>query len=75
VIERDAAQFGKTALESRYEPDDDDVLCFGVSWMLIMDPATRAALGPALGAAERISARPGFRAWTDDFSDMFEILK
>jgi hypothetical protein len=75
VIERDAAQFGKTALECRYEPGDDDVLCFGVSWMLVMDPATRAALGPALGPAERVSARPGFRAWTDDFSDMFEILK
>jgi hypothetical protein len=75
VIGRDAEQFGKTARAYYYEPGEDEVLCFGASWVLVMDPATQGALGAALSGGEAIPARPGFRPWTDDFSDIFGILK
>jgi hypothetical protein len=75
VIARNAVEFGKTALGYYYEPNEDQVLCFGASWVLVMDPAVRNALGAALDTGETIPLRPGFRMWTDGFSDIFGILK
>ena len=75
VVERAAAAFGKVALVYDYKPDDDDFLCFGCSWTLIMDGATAAA-HPGLQQAGHVlrQERP-FRAWTDDYSNMFGILR
>ena len=75
VVERAAAAFGKVALVYDYAPDSDDFLCFGCSWTLIMDRATAAA-HPGLQHAGKVlrQERP-FRTWTDDFSNMFSILR
>ena len=76
VVERAANAFSKVAMVYRYEPGlEDDLLCFGCAWTLIMDRATLAA-HPALqaGAVELKPERP-FRIWTDDFSNMYGILK
>ncbi len=75
VMERAAAAFDKVALVYDYDPPDEEFLCFGCSWTLIMDRET-AAKHPELrpGSKELHSSRP-FRIWTDDFSNMYSILK
>ena len=75
VMERAAASLDKLALVYQYTPPDEDFLCFSCSWTLIMDRVT-AALHPDLqrDAIELRQKRP-FRVWTDDFSNMFGILK
>jgi hypothetical protein len=75
VMERAAAAFGKVALVYRFNPPNADVLCFASTWALILDRATLEA-HPALRAhaVELKPTRP-FRIWTDDFSNMYSILK
>jgi hypothetical protein len=74
VMAAAAAEFGKLALIYRYYADEDDILCLDCSWVLIMDRSF-AAGHPALATAgEVLRPRPGFRVWTDDFSNLFRIL-
>jgi spermidine synthase len=74
VMASAAAAFGKTAVLYDYYPDDDDILCFTCSWVLVMDPATLASHPELLSNAQRLKPKPGFRLWTDDFSNLFSIL-
>src|SRR5262249_5256554 len=75
VMERGASALGKVALAYHFTPLDDDQACFACSWTLIMSQAT-LDLHPELRPGARILKpdRP-FRVWTDDFSNMFSILK
>ena len=75
VMERAANAFNKVALVYDYRPKSDDMMCFSCSWTLLMDRTTMAA-HPELQAEARVlrQERP-FRVWTDDFSNMFSILK
>jgi hypothetical protein len=75
VMERAASAFNKVALVYDYRPSPDDMMCFSCSWTLLMDRATVAA-HPELQTEARVlrQDRP-FRIWTDDFSNMFSILK
>jgi predicted O-methyltransferase YrrM len=75
VVERAAAAFGKVALAYDYTPDADDFLCFGCSWTLIMDGATAAAHPGLQQAGQVLRQERPFRAWTDDYSNMFGILR
>ena len=75
IMERAAAAFGKVALVYDFDPDDDDNLCYACSWALIMDPATLAAHRNLQQDARRLSPKPSFRIWTDDYSNMFGILR
>src|SRR5579871_1862316 len=75
VMERAANAFDKVALVYHYTPPDEEILCFGCSWTLIMDPATVDKY-PEL-RTDATELRPGrpFRIWTDDFSNMYSSLK
>jgi hypothetical protein len=75
VMERAANAFNKVALVYEYRPKSDDMMCFSCSWTLLMDRATVTA-HPELQTEARVlrQDRP-FRIWTDDFSNMFSILK
>ena len=75
VIERGAAWFGKLALGYRYEPGPDDIICFSCDWVLAMDRATLDRHPQLAKDAVRLRPRPGLRAWTDDFSNMFQIVR
>jgi hypothetical protein len=75
VMERAAAAFGKVALVYDFTPESNDFLCFSCSWTLIMDRATLAARPDLQLAGEVLRQKRAFRAWTDDFSNMFSILR
>jgi SAM-dependent methyltransferase len=75
VVERAAAAFGKVALVYDFTPDGNDFLCFGCSWTLIMDRATAAAHPGLRDAGKVLRQERPFRTWTDDFSNMFGILR
>lgn len=76
VMQRAAESLGKTGFVYHYTPPEDDPMCFSCSWTLIMDDAAARA-HPELeqhASSTLRSTRP-FRVWTDDFSNMYSILK
>ena len=75
VMAQAAAAFGKTALVYDYDPDPDDPVCFGCSWALILDPAALDAHPGLRQYARVLSPDPKFRTWTDDYSNLFGILR
>jgi hypothetical protein len=76
VIERAATDFGKVSFVYRYNPgEEENGLCFSCAWTLIMAPATLGAHPELAHNARRLAPHPRFREWTDDFSNMYSILK
>jgi hypothetical protein len=76
VMERGASAFGKVALVYHYTPpDDDDQTCFSCSWTLIMSQAALDAHPQLKPGAKILKSERPFRIWTDEFSNMFSILK
>jgi hypothetical protein len=75
VMERAADAFDKVALLYHWNPKEDDPMCFSCSWTLIMDRGTLAAHPELRKGAEVLRQKRPFRVWTDDFSNMFSILK
>jgi hypothetical protein len=75
VMERAAAAVDKVAYSYDYKADPDDAVCFSCAWALIMDRRAWEAQ-PTLHSKARLLPRARrFRTWTDDFSNMFGILK
>lgn len=76
VMRRAAESLGKAGFIYHYAPAADDPLCFGCSWTLMMDAATARAHPDLVqhASAER-NPRKSFRVWTDDFSNLYGILK
>ena len=75
VMAAGAAAFRKQAVVYEFDPPAADFLCFTSTWALIMDQATAAAHPELLAGARVLEPDPGFRAWTDDFSNLLGILK
>lgn len=75
VMERGADAFHKVALVYHWTPKEDENICFSCSWTLIMDPATAKAHPELQREARVLQPERGFRIWTDDYSNMFRILK
>ena len=75
VVERAASAYGKIALVYDFDPEEDDYLCYACSWALILDRATLDEHPSLRQEARIIRPRKGFRAWTDDYSNLFGILR
>ena len=73
VMERAARRFGKRALVFNYTPTDGDDFCSASGWVILLERG--AKLPDALAAGVELKPRAKFRLWTDDFSNMFSILK
>ena len=73
VMERAANYFHKKPLVFDLDPDENDELCNASGWALLVDPSME--LPESLKSGRLLKPRPGFRMWTDDFSNMFSILK
>ena len=74
VMERAAQAFNKLAMVYHYTPDDE-TFCFGCSWTLIMSRSTADSHPDLLRDVRILKPERPFRIWTDDFSNMFSILK
>ena len=75
VMERSAAAVDKVAYAYDYEADPEDAVCFSCSWALIMDRRTWEARPTLHTNAKLLRQTRKFRTWTDDFSNMFGILR
>ncbi|HTA71362.1 MAG TPA: fused MFS/spermidine synthase, partial [Bryobacteraceae bacterium] len=75
VMERGAAAVGRIALFYSYEASEEDSFCKNADWVLIAEPNVREKQPKLYGAGQVLKPYTGFRAWTDDFSNMFRILK
>ncbi|WP_300450848.1 fused MFS/spermidine synthase [Accumulibacter sp.] len=75
VVAGAAAQLGGSALLLDLEPEDGDRFCRHSLWALITRPERAATLAQGLKNAEKLAPRPGFKVWTDDFSNLLSILK
>jgi len=70
-----AAHFGKVAYFYELDPEDDDDYCRHSIWVLMMSPARFAGLPALKEGGQLLAVRPGFKPWTDSFSNLFGILK
>jgi SAM-dependent methyltransferase len=75
VMERAAAAVNKVAYSYFYEGAPEDEVCFNSSWALIMDRRTWDAQTALHDNAKLLRQAPKFRTWTDDFSNLFGILR
>jgi hypothetical protein len=75
VMERGAAAVGRIALYYSYDAYEEDTFCKSADWVLIAEPGVRQAQPKLYAAGQVLKPYPGFRPWTDDFSNMFRILK
>lgn len=73
VLERGAVALGKTARV--FETDDnDDQTCYGTTWVLLAsDPAIFQQ--QELKSGTRPTPAPWLRVWTDDFSNVYRLLR
>ncbi|MDT3735934.1 MAG: fused MFS/spermidine synthase [Denitratisoma sp.] len=75
VMAAAARHYGRTALLYALEKDEDNPACYSSDWVLIMAPERAAALPLVMNDGEPLAPRPGFRPWTDGFSNLFGVLK
>jgi spermidine synthase len=74
VLREVAAKFGRHA-RIVDEDSDDDRGVYGSTWVLISDDAGTFARSPLEKAAAPLETEKRVRLWTDDYSDLWRILK
>lgn len=74
VVERIAASLGKKTF-CVVSPSEEGKEIYGADWVLLTShqDLSENPWFQDMGAA--LQARPGIRAWTDDYSNLFQILK
>ncbi|MBM3391956.1 MAG: hypothetical protein FJY34_08305 [Betaproteobacteria bacterium] len=75
VMAAAAQHYGKTALLYELENVDDNDFCSRSDWVLIMSPERARALPLVMNDGEELKAKPGFRPWTDSFSNLFSVIR
>jgi spermidine synthase len=75
VVSRNARDFGKTAVDVNDQDEDEDYFS-NSDWVLVSsdaaifrDPAFKSS------SVQPAEYRPDLRPWTDDYSNLFQILK
>ena len=67
--------YGKVALMYNLARNRDEPFCRHTIWVLLMSPERAATLPKELQGGVKLEPRPGFKAWTDGFSNLLDILK
>lgn len=75
VMAAAAAELGKVALAYQVTTVTDDELCRPSHFAILVDPSRLESLPELLRDFTRLEPRPGFKAWTDNFSNLLSILK
>ncbi len=73
VIERAATSTGRVAVQVETE-DTDDGRCYGTTWVLIADSMAPFET-PAFRGYKKMEPNPWLSAWTDDYSNIYKVLK
>ncbi len=74
VLKEAATRFGKSARLVDDESDADRGT-YGTTWVLFADAPDVFAREPLEGAADPLETDRSIRVWTDDYSDLYGILK
>jgi hypothetical protein len=74
VVRLAAESIGKEARQVDTADDPEDGNVFGATWVLVSGRKGLFERGP-LSSASEIPVRPGQRAWTDGYSNLFGALK
>ncbi|MFN7645335.1 MAG: spermidine synthase [Burkholderiales bacterium] len=75
VMAAAAAALGKVALAYEVTSVEDNEVCRKSHFALIIDPSQLQNLPELLKDFKRLEPRPGFKPWTDNFSNLIGILK
>jgi len=76
VVARLAKEHAAHAVLVRDDPEDGDGLRSKSDWVLVArEPAALQAKAIVEAGAVRAGDRPGWRTWTDDYSNLVQILK
>jgi hypothetical protein len=73
VVQGQAQEFHKIARVVDTD-DDDSQDVFGATWVLLTDPASGFGPDESEHSADIVSKRH-VKLWTDDYSNLFQILK
>jgi SAM-dependent methyltransferase len=73
VVKRIADEFGLATALIIDDADDSDLA--KTDWLLVTRNATRLKAEPIASATSEIPPINGLRLWTDDFNNLFQILK
>jgi len=73
VLDGERRVLGKVARVIDTE-DDEETDVFGATWVLITSPAT-GFQGEELTNTQELAPKTSVRLWTDDYSNLFKILK
>jgi len=74
VVEKAAVSLGKASLMVDTD-EDDDATCFGCTWILLSSDKALLERKDFCGGSSPVPFLAGFRVWTDDYSNLFQILK
>ena len=74
VVESAARSFGRRSALIDTDDDDDNAV-FGATWVVISSRESFFQYPFIRHAAEPVKPIPGLRMWTDDYSNLFQILK
>jgi len=74
VLERAATSLGKASLFVETEEDGEGI-CYGTSWVALANDARFFSKAQFIGAGKPLKPAPWLRTWTDDFSNLYQVLK
>jgi hypothetical protein len=75
VMASAAQAAGKLAIEIENSPPDEDAECFYSHYVLILSKEAYASYPHLQKNSQVLSPQPGFREWTDAFSNLFAIVR
>ncbi|HVT94843.1 MAG TPA: fused MFS/spermidine synthase [Bryobacteraceae bacterium] len=74
IVREIAARYNLPAVLVR-TPDDDDELLDAADWVLLSRNRSFLERKEVSGASAEIPLRPNLRMWTDDYNNLFQVLK
>ena len=75
VVAAAAERLGRRTVIHQLRADPGDRFCLDAEWLLIATPERAELLYESIDDLRLLVVRPDFRPWTDDFSNLFNILK
>ncbi len=74
VVRQAANDFGKSAVLVDTDDEEEEGV-FGATWVVLVDPAELYRKPSLKAGGTLLGTGKGFRTWTDEYSNLFRILK